>query len=142
MNDLDTLYQDVVLDHKRHPRHYGPLPDATRASHGYNPLCGDSITVRLRESQGRIADIAFEGSGCAICVASASMMTDAVLGRSLEAARDTADAVREMISSDAAPPAAELGKLGLLAGVRRFPSRIKCAALAWHALCDCLETKH
>jgi nitrogen fixation NifU-like protein len=145
VNDLDMLYQDVVLDHKRHPRHYGALPSANREAQGYNPLCGDAITLRLREADDRIADIAFEGQGCAICMASASMMTEAVLGHRLGEARQTLAAMRRLLAVDAAEGSdaeadeAALGKLALLAGVRRFPSRIKCAALAWHALGHCLQ---
>ena len=139
MNDLDTLYQEVVLDHKRHPHHFGPLPGANREAKGYNPLCGDAITLRLRESAGRIEDVAFEGEGCAICVASASMLTDAVLGRSLGEARHTMQATQRMLSGDGSANEAQLGKLVVLQGVRRFPSRIKCAGLAWHALGHCLQ---
>ena len=138
-DDLQALYQDVVLDHKRHPRHHGPLPQANREASGTNPLCGDSVTLRVQEADGRIADIAFEGQGCAICIASASMMTEAVLGRPLAQARHTAQAVHAMLGGAAAPDEAALGKLALLSGVRRFPSRIKCAALAWHALGRCLQ---
>jgi nitrogen fixation NifU-like protein len=150
VNDLDMLYQDVVLDHKRHPRHHGPLPSANREAHGHNPLCGDTVTLRLREAGDRIAEIAFEGQGCAICMASASMMTEAVLGRRLGEARQTLAAMRRLLAVDGDQPAAEddaeadeaaLGKLALLAGVRRFPSRIKCAALAWHALGHCLQAE-
>lgn len=147
MNDLDMLYQDVVLDHKRHPRHYGALPSANREAQGYNPLCGDAITLRLREADDRIADIAFEGQGCAICMASASMMTEAVLGHRLGEARHTLAAMRRLLAVEAGADAnveadeAALGKLALLAGVRRFPSRIKCAALAWHALGHCLQAE-
>ena len=139
MTDLDLLYQDVVLDHKRHPRHNGPLPDASRESRGYNPLCGDTVTLRLREASGRIEDIAFEGQGCAICIASASMMTEAVHGRSLAEAGHTMQAMHRMLSGDGEADEDTLGKLVLLGGVRRFPSRIKCAALAWHALGECLR---
>ena len=97
MNDIDALYQEVVLDHKRHPHHFGPLAGANREAKGYNPLCGDAITLRLREVGGRIEDVAFEGEGCAICVASASMLTDAVLGRTLAEARRTMQAAQRML---------------------------------------------
>ena len=140
MNDeLGLLYQDVVLDRKRHPRHHGPLPRADRESRGCNPLCGDSIILRLRTGDGRIEDIAFEGQGCAICVASASLMTEAVHGARLVDARVALRAMHRMLSGDGEVDEAVLGKLSLLQGVRRFPSRIKCAALAWHALGDCLD---
>ncbi|MBU6440298.1 MAG: SUF system NifU family Fe-S cluster assembly protein [Betaproteobacteria bacterium] len=139
MNDeLSLLYQDVVLDHKRHPRHYGPLPDATCESHGHNPLCGDTITLRLRTRDQRIEDIAFEGQGCAICMASASLMTEAVHGARLVDARVALRAMHRMLTLDGEVDEPVLGKLALLQGVRRFPSRIKCAALAWHALGKCL----
>ncbi len=140
MNDeLGLLYQDVVLDHKRHPRHHGPLPDAGCESRGCNPLCGDSITLRLRTGDGRIEDIAFEGQGCAICIASASLLTEAVHGARLVDARLALRAMRRMLSGDGEVDEQILGKLSLLRGVRRFPSRIQCAALAWHALGDCLD---
>jgi nitrogen fixation NifU-like protein len=138
MNDVDALYQDVLLEHKRRPRHHGPLPGANHESRGVNPLCGDAITLRLRESEGRIADIAFEGQGCAICIASASMMTEAVCGHRLGEARETLRAMRRMLSGEGTRDDAALGKLELLSGVCRFPSRIKCALLAWHALGECL----
>ena len=139
MNDeLGLLYQDVVLDHKRHPRHHGPLPDAGCESRGCNPLCGDSITLRLRTEGGRIEDIAFEGQGCAICMASASLMTEAMHGARLVDARAALRAMHRMLSGDGEVDEPVLGKLCLLQGVRRFPSRIKCAALAWHALGECL----
>lgn len=139
MNDeLGLLYQDVVLDHKRHPRHYGPLADADCESRGYNPLCGDSITLRLRTGGGGIEDIAFEGQGCAICMASASLMAEAMHGARLVDARVALRAMHRMLSGDGEVDEAVLGKLSLLQGVRRFPSRIKCAALAWHALGVCL----
>ena len=139
MNDFDLLYQDVVLDHKRHPRHYGALPDAPCEAHGHNPLCGDSITLRLREAGGRITDIAFEGQGCAICIASTSMLTEAVHGRTLADAERTVAAAQRMLAGDGVADEALLGQLVLLGGVRHFPSRIKCAALGWHALGECLR---
>jgi nitrogen fixation NifU-like protein len=141
MTDLDTLYQDVVLDHKRRPRHYGPLPCANREAQGHNPLCGDTVTLRLREEAGRIEDVAFEGEGCAICVASASMLTEAVRGCTLSQAQCKMHAAQRMLSGDGEADEASLGKLVVLSGVRRFPSRIKCAALAWHALGHCLAEK-
>ncbi len=139
MTDLDLLYQDVVLDHKRHPRHHGPLASANRESRGYNPLCGDMVTLRLHEADGRIDNIAFEGQGCAICIASASMMTEAVHGHTVAEASGTMHAMRRMLSGDGVVDEDTLGSLVLLSGVRRFPARIKCAMLAWHALGECLR---
>lgn len=139
MTDLDLLYQDVVLDHKRHPRHNGPLASANRESRGYNPLCGDMVMLRLHEADGRIDDIAFEGHGCAICIASASMMTEAVQGHTVAEASGALQAMRRMLSGDGVADEETLGSLVLLSGVRRFPSRIKCAMLAWHALGECLR---
>ena len=130
----DQLYQEMVLEHKRAPRHFGTLPAPTHQARGRNPSCGDDVQVQLRIEDGRVADIAFDGQGCAICIASASMMTEAVLGRDLALARDLQQRFRSVLTGQAEPEGAELGKLVSLAGVRRYPSRIKCALLGWHAL--------
>lgn len=130
----DQLYQEMVLEHKRAPRHFGTLSAPTHQARGRNPSCGDDVQVQLRIEDGRVADIAFDGQGCAICIASASMMTEAVLGRDLALARDLQQRFRSVLTGQAEPEGAELGKLVSLAGVRRYPSRIKCALLGWHAL--------
>jgi len=130
----EQLYQEMVVEHKRAPRHFGTLPAPTHEARGRNPQCGDDVQVQLRLVDGRIADIAFEGQGCAICIASASMMTDAVLGRDMDAARALQQRFRAVLTGKAEPETKDLGKLVSLAGVRRYPSRIKCALLGWHAL--------
>jgi nitrogen fixation protein NifU and related proteins len=142
MNMLDDLYQEVLLEHKRHPRNCGHLQCAHRHAAGYNPLCGDSISVELADSGDVLTDIAFEGQGCAICIASASLMTEAVKGKPLAEVRKLSAAMRDLLTRDSPPGDAEqagLGKLAALQGVRRFPSRIKCAMLGWCALEECLN---
>lgn len=130
----DLLYQDVVVEHKRAPRHFGTLAEPTHEARGRNPQCGDDVQVQLRLQDGKVADIAFQGQGCAICIASSSMMTEAVLGRELDAARELQQRFRAVLTGQAEPEGAALGKLVCLAGVRQYPSRIKCALLGWHAL--------
>ena len=134
----DDLYQDVVVEHKRAPRHFGTLDQATHQARGRNPQCGDDVQVQLRIEDGRVEDVRFSGQGCAICIASASMMTDAVIGRDAEAARALQQHFRAVLTGQAEPDEASLGKLVSLAGVRRYPSRIKCALLGWHALMHAL----
>jgi nitrogen fixation NifU-like protein len=136
MSDLSDLYQEVILDHNRRPRNYGVLPDASRTSQGYNPLCGDRLTLYVKVDRDRIEGVSFEGSGCAISKASASLMTDAVKGASVADALELFDRFRAMITTPPGKPIDEeaLGKLAALAGVREFPMRVKCASLAWHTL--------
>jgi nitrogen fixation NifU-like protein len=134
MSAAEQLYQEMVVEHKRAPRHFGTLAAPTHEARGHNPQCGDDVDVQLRLEEGRIADIAFHGQGCAICIASASMMTEAVLGRDIEAARALQQQFRAVLTGQAEPEEAQLGKLVSLAGVSRYPSRIKCALLGWHAL--------
>jgi nitrogen fixation protein NifU and related proteins len=136
MSDLTDLYQEVILDHNRRPRNFGALPEADRQARGHNPLCGDRLTVFLKLSGDRIDDIRFEGSGCAISKSSASLMTEAVKGRTVAEALDLFSRFQAMITSSMEHPAgdASLGKLEVLAGVREFPVRIKCASLPWHTL--------
>ncbi|HET8694552.1 MAG TPA: SUF system NifU family Fe-S cluster assembly protein [Aquabacterium sp.] len=141
MNAQDDLYQELVLEHKRAPRHFGELRDATHHARGHNPQCGDDISVALRVADGRIQDIRFNGQGCAICMASASMMTEAVLGISTDEAQQLQHRFRDVLMGQQAPEAAYLGKLISLAGVRHYPNRIKCALLAWHALAYALLPK-
>jgi nitrogen fixation NifU-like protein len=141
MSDLSDLYQEVILDHNRRPRNFGPLADATRIADGHNPLCGDRLKLYLRLDGDRIAAISFEGSGCAISKASASLMTDAVKGGSIADALTLFDRFRQVVTTPVDEPIDEgsVGKLAVLAGVREFPARVKCASLAWHTLKAALE---
>ena len=132
------LYQELVLEHKRAPRHFGHLDAPTHQARGTNPQCGDDLRVELRVEDGQLRDIAFSGQGCAICVASASMMSEAVIGRDVAAAAALQQRFRAVLTGEAEAEGANLGKLISLAGVRRYPSRIKCALLGWHALMHAL----
>jgi nitrogen fixation NifU-like protein len=141
MSDLNDLYQEVILDHNRRPRNFGPLAEATRVANGHNPLCGDRLKLYLRLDGDRIADIRFEGSGCAISKASASLMTDAVKGQSVPAALALFDRFHDVVTTPLDQPIDEaaVGKLAVLAGVREYPVRVKCASLPWHTLKAALE---
>jgi len=132
------LYQELVLEHKRAPRHFGRLAAPTHQARGTNPQCGDDLRVELQVDDGTLRDIAFSGQGCAICIASASMMSEALIGRDAAAAAALHERFRAVLTGQAEPDAADLGKLISLAGVRRYPSRIKCALLGWHALMHAL----
>lgn len=137
MNDLRELYQEVILDHGKHPRNFRTPDDATAEAHGNNPLCGDQLTVYLKlGDDGLVEDAAFIGRGCAISVASASMMTELVKGKSEAEARALFDAFHEMCTGegDGDAPDDELDKLKVLSGVRDYPTRVKCATLPWHTL--------
>jgi len=138
-SDLD-LYQDIVLEHKRAPRNFGVLPGATHQAEGTNPQCGDQISVALKIEQDRIAEVRFQGQGCAICMASTSMMTEAIRGAQTTAARQLQAHFRGVLTGTEEADEAYLGKLISLAGVARYPSRIKCALLGWHALGHALQT--
>jgi len=142
MTAQSDLYQDVVVEHKRAPRNFGTLAEPTHRAHGTNPQCGDDVEVTLRVSDGRLDDIRFSGQGCAVCIASASMMTEAVRGRDVELARQLQQRFRAVLTGELEPEAAQLGKLISLAGVRGYPSRIKCALLGWHALMHALTDPH
>lgn len=134
-DDLQALYQEVIFDHNRNPRHYKKLSDANRQAQGFNPLCGDRVTLYLKvDDQGIITDVGFDGSGCAISVASASLMTETLVGKNEREAEALFKEFHDMMMGSAASDAAPLGKLNALSGVKEFPSRIKCATLAWHAL--------
>lgn len=135
------LYQDLVLEHKRAPRNFGPLATATHQARGFNPQCGDELCVQLELDAGRVRDIRFQGQGCAICIASASMMSEAVKGREIDDARRLHEQFRAVLTGEIEPEAASLGKLASLAGVRNYPSRIKCALLGWHALMHALAAE-
>ena len=132
------LYQELVLEHKRAPRHFGHLQAPTHQARGTNPQCGDDLQVELRVEGGQLRDIAFSGQGCAICVASASMMSEAVIGRDVATAEALQRRFRAVLTGEAEAEEAHLGKLISLAGVSRYPSRIKCALLGWHALMHAL----
>lgn len=133
MSELTELYQEVILDHNRRPHNFRVIEGATKLE-GYNPLCGDRLTLYVAMDGGVIKDVAFQGSGCAISKASASLMTDALKGKTADEARALFDQFHAMITSDHDGPTADLGKLSVLAGVREFPTRIKCASLAWHTM--------
>jgi nitrogen fixation NifU-like protein len=140
MSELNDLYQEVILDHNRKPRNFRKMEDATHAVEGFNPLCGDHITVYVRTDGDRIDDISFEGAGCAISKASASMMTASLKGKSAAEAEEAFQRIHEMLTSDEAPTDEEvLGSLVVLAGVREFPTRVKCATLSWHAMRSALR---
>jgi nitrogen fixation NifU-like protein len=132
-DDLRALYQAIILDHNRQPRNFRTIEDAAHAD-GYNPLCGDRLTVYVRLEGGRIADASFQGTGCAIAKASASLMTEAVVGRTQADAAALVDRVRALVSSADGEPVEPLGDLAALAGVRQVPVRAKCALLAWQTL--------
>jgi nitrogen fixation NifU-like protein len=140
-DSLRELYQDVILDHSKHPRHFGPLPDATNTAEGYNPLCGDRVTINLIvDSNDRIADIKFEGRGCAISQASASMMTDMVVGRTLMEAEKLMGGFLHLVKGeDTELTGEDRERLDVMAGVSAFPMRVKCATLAWHTMKSALE---
>ena len=135
MSDLRELYQQVILDHNKHPRNFGELDGADRHADGYNPLCGDRLTLYMNLEGNVITEVSFVGSGCAISKASASLMTDAVKGKTLAEAQRLFDEFHSMITgSETSSNLDILGKLAVLAGVRDYPTRIKCASLAWHTL--------
>jgi nitrogen fixation NifU-like protein len=134
MSDLADLYQEVILDHNRRPRNFHALADASHSAEGYNPLCGDRLTLYLKVNGDTIEDVSFEGAGCAISKASASLMTDAVKGRTTAEAQALFDRFHRMVTTPPDQPVEDMGKLSSLAGVREFPVRVKCASLAWHTL--------
>jgi len=138
--ELNDLYRDVILDHNRRPRNFGALEPADASVEGFNPMCGDHLTLRLRLNRDTISDIRFEGQGCAISTASASLMTEAVKGKSRDEALQLFNRIHQLLTDDAAPPAEELGKLAALSGVREYPARVKCASLCWHTLASALKS--
>ncbi len=140
--DLRELYQEYILDHGRRPRNFRDLDNATHTMEGYNPLCGDRITLKLLVEDGTIKDVAFQGAGCAISTASASTMTEAVMGKSVKAAEQLFALFHELVTSDASDAEQDfdtLGKLAVFGGVAEFPMRVKCATLAWHTLHSAIE---
>jgi len=132
-DELSELYQQVILDHSRKPRNFHVLPEANRSAEGHNPLCGDHFTVFLKLEGGIIQDISFQGAGCAISKASASMMTDQLKGKSVAEAEKTFGQYHELVTTGLADEEA-MGKLCAFSGVRKFPMRVKCAILPWHAM--------
>jgi nitrogen fixation NifU-like protein len=134
MSDLDELYQDLIMDHGRRPRNTGALPEANRHGRGHNPLCGDQLTLALLVEGDVVREARFEGQGCAISTASASLMTQAIKGLPLAEVEALYDRFHLVLTGDGDGDAPELGKLAALSGVRRFPTRVKCATLAWHTL--------
>jgi nitrogen fixation NifU-like protein len=132
-SDVRALYRDVIVDHSKHPRNFRPL-DAGRKSEGHNPLCGDRLTVYVQVDHGVIRDVSFDGLGCAIATASASLMTESVKGKTVAQADALFARVQRMVAASPDAPVDDLGALSALAGVRRFPVRVKCATLPWHAL--------
>lgn len=142
MSDLRELYQEVILDHNKRPRNFGALAEANHHAQGHNPLCGDHITVHAEVEGGLIRKVSFEGAGCAISRASASLMTDAVKGKPVAEAERLFEEFHRMVTSGVDEEVeAALGKLAVFCGVREFPSRVKCASLAWHTLHAALESQ-
>jgi nitrogen fixation NifU-like protein len=134
MTELTELYQEVILDHNRRPRNFHALAEASHTAEGYNPLCGDRLTLYLKINGDRIEEAAFQGAGCAISKASASMMTDELTGRTVDEAIALFERFHRMVTSPPDQGVEDMGKLSSLAGVRQFPVRVKCASLAWHTL--------
>ena len=139
--ELKDLYRDVILDHNRHPRNFGKLEPNDAHADGYNPLCGDQLRVYLRLSGDRIQDVHFEGKGCAISTASASLMTEAVKGKDKATVADLFRRIHALLTRHDAAPDPALGKLAALGGVREYPARVKCASLCWHTLNAALESR-
>ncbi|MEA2599433.1 MAG: nitrogen fixation protein NifU [Acidobacteriota bacterium] len=141
MSELRDLYQEVILDHNRRPRNFGPLPASNHQAEGNNPLCGDKVTVFLDLADGRIRDLAFQGAGCAISTASASLMTEALKGQTVEEARRLFHVFQDLVTTGVGAGSPELGKLAVFTGVREYPMRVKCATLAWHTLLAALAAE-
>ncbi len=140
MQDLRELYQEVILDHSKRPRNFRELGDASHRAKGNNPLCGDRIDVFLKLEDGVIVDISFHGSGCAISTASASMMTERLIGKTKEDVRELFDEFHDVVTGKEEPASSTtLGKLAVFSGVREFPVRVKCATLAWHTVRAALD---
>lgn len=142
MSELRDLYQQVIFDHYKRPRNRHALEHASHEAEGHNPLCGDNVKVYLEVDDGVIRDVGFEGGGCAIATASASLMTEALKGRRVAEVEHLFEQFHDMVTSEEAPAGDRLGKLEVLAGVREFPARVKCATLAWHTLRAALHPRH
>ncbi len=144
MSDLRELYQQVILDHNQNPKNFKKIEPATHFAEGYNPLCGDRIDIYLKVENGKIVDIGFQGSGCAISKASASVMTSEVKGKTVEEARELFEKFHKLITGELNEEEdnfEKLGKIAVFSGVKQFPTRVKCAALAWHTLLAALKGK-
>jgi nitrogen fixation protein NifU and related proteins len=142
MSDLRDLYQELILDHNKRPRNFKKLDDANRSAEGYNPLCGDKVKIYLRLDDGRVKDVSFEGSGCAISKASASVMTESLKGKTVAEVETLFNRFRDLVTGkEPGTPESDLGKLVVFSGVCEFPTRVKCATLAWHALFAALQGK-
>ncbi len=140
MFDLKDLYQEIIVDHNRAPRNFREIENADITAEGYNPLCGDKLTVYIKLNNDVISDVSFQGEGCAISVASASLMTDQLMGKTEAEAEKIFETFHELVTDrDSEIDLEKVGKLGALAGVREFPARVKCATLCWHTLNSALE---
>ncbi len=139
MSDLRELYQEVILDHHKRPRNFHKLEDANRHAEGFNPLCGDKILLYLRVEDGVVRDACFEGSGCAISTASASLMTEMLKGKTEAESEALFEKFHDLVTGKAVPDSASIGKLAVFSGVREYPVRVKCAILAWHTLRAALQ---
>ena len=139
MSELSDLYQEVILDHSRHPHNYHAMADATRQAKGHNPLCGDQVTIYAKLDGDKIQDISFEGNGCAISKSSASVMTDIVKGKSLPEFLDLFNRFKTLVTDTNAPKPEETDKMAVFSGVSEFPTRVKCASLAWHTMKNAVE---
>lgn len=139
MSDLRELYQEVILDHHKRPRNFHKLEDANRHAEGFNPLCGDRIQLYLRVEDGIVRDAGFEGSGCAISTASASLMTEMLKGKTEAESEALFEKFHDLVTGKSMPDSASLGKLAVFSGVREYPVRVKCAVLAWHTLRAALQ---
>jgi nitrogen fixation protein NifU and related proteins len=137
--ELKDLYRDVILDHNKRPRNFGQLENPDARADGHNPLCGDRLTLSLKMNGDRVEDVRFEGKGCAISTASASLMTEAIKGKDRATIEDLFTRVHTLLTEQSAVPSPDLGKLAALSGVREFPARVKCASLCWHTLNAALE---
>lgn len=135
---VNDLYQEIILDHSKRPRNFHPMPDATSRAEGFNPLCGDRLRLYVKMENGLVRDASFEGSGCAISTASASLMTESLKGKTREQAMALLERFHELLTKES-PVTAELGKLAVFCGVRDYPARVKCATLCWHTLKSALE---
>lgn len=141
MSELNDLYQELIIDHSKRPRNFQRLQEPKHTAQGYNPLCGDKITLDVKLENGHIGEIGFQGSGCAISTASASLMTESVKGKTLQEADTLFEKFHRLITSDAADSSG-MGKLAVFSGVREFPARAKCATLAWHTLRAALQERN
>jgi nitrogen fixation NifU-like protein len=142
MSELRSLYQEIILDHNKKPRNFGKMAGANRTLEGYNPLCGDHYTLYIKIEDDKIVDIAFEGSGCAISKASASVMTTLVKGKTIEEVQKMFEVFHKLVTGELTDLSFEsLGKLAAFAGVSEFPARVKCASLAWHTMKNALDAK-